>query len=139
MKYHRQKTEYTCGIACMQMLTGLSERKLMKLLKPTKKRGTENKAFTETAKKLKLSYVVRRNSNWETLKRLHKRYKIIVCYWIEEEKTGHYAVVKTVGKDIVLMDPYYGPNFKLSKQKFMKKWYGLEEKRWLFGLHQKSQ
>lgn len=135
MKYQHQNRDYTCGIACMQMLTGLSEQKLIKLMKPTKKRGTENKAFPELAEKFRLNYIVERNSDWEILKNLHKHgYKLIICYWIKEEKTGHYAVVKNISKGITLMDPYYGPNLKMSKQKFMSKWHGLEEKRWLFGI-----
>lgn len=135
MKYQHQNTDYTCGIACMQMLTGISEQKLIKLMKPNKKTGTMNKAFPELAEKFRLNYIVERNSDWDILKNLHKHgYKLIVCYWIAEEKTGHYAVVKSVGTGITLMDPYYGAHLKLSKKDFVKKWYGTEEKRWLFGI-----
>lgn len=141
MKYYKQRTGYTCGVACARMVLHAvgrktSRDKLIKMLRPTKETGTHNHAFPRVAEKLKLSYVVGRDSSWQELRRIFNAgYVIIVCYWLEDEKTGHYAVIKSVNNDgVVLMDPWYGPMHKVSKSWFLRNWHGTQEKRWFFGI-----
>lgn len=141
MKYYKQRTGYTCGIACARMVLHAvgrktSRDKLIWMMKPTRKTGTHNHMFPRVAEKLKLSYVVVRNSSWQDLRKaFNSGFVIIVCYWLEDDKTGHYAVLKKINKnDIVLMDPWYGPEHKVSRAWFLKNWHGTQEMRWFFGV-----
>lgn len=143
--YFKQGVDWTCGAASMRMVLASfgirkSEKEIVGMLGTNKTRGTKNKAFSALAEKLKLSYAVKRNSSLVDLKFfLGRGYKIIICYFILEEKTGHYAVVSKISRDkIHLLDPIYGEEHTLSLKEFVKIWKNNpkydNEKGWFIGI-----
>lgn len=129
IQYFKQETIWTCGAAAMRMaLSGLgirrSEKQVIKLLKTNKIRGTWTKNFIDAAEKLKLNYVFGNSSGLNELNKLLKeRYKIIICYYIKEDRVDHYAVVDRITEDyIYLLDPWYGEEYKLKIRDFDKNW-----------------
>ncbi len=139
MKYFKQSADWTCGPACMHMVLASfgirkSEKALARLMHSNKRIGTKNYEFPALCEKLKLSYVVRRNGSIGEIKEFLPWCKVIVCYWLPDEKTGHYAVVKKIGKRIHLIDPWLGSNHSLSIAYFSKHWYGKEDRRWFIAI-----
>ena len=144
-KFYKQETNWTCGPAVARMLfesVGIkkSEKEFIKPLKSNKIRGTYHENFPALAEEFKLDYVVNRNSSIDDLKFfLNNNYIVMVCYFIPEEKTDHYSIVKDIDSSFVYFyDPYYGENHKLSLKDFEKNWkfytkYS-KEKRWFFGV-----
>ncbi len=129
----------------MRMVLGavgikMTEKKIAALMETTKKHGTWNKSFPELAEKMKLSYIVARNSSIRELKSIKKQgYLIIVGYFHKPENMGHYAVVKKIsGKTIYLFDPFEGFSHYYFLEEFDKIWRndpkGDNEKRWFFGV-----
>jgi predicted double-glycine peptidase len=148
-KYHRQKTDFSCGPACMKMaLESLgikfSERTLMKLMKTEPKKGTKNKVFPALAAKLGLDCFVKEKSSIpELIKKTGEGYRIIVGVYIKEEKLGHYAVLKKIdAKKVHLLDPYFGPNVSYSYAAFLKMWRNSpkedNKKRWFAGIRKRQ-
>lgn len=145
IKYFKQETNYTCGAAAMRMTLSKfginkSEKQVCKHLGTNKVRGTWNKSFPEFAEKMKLNYIVRRNSNIKELKKAFlEGFAVIVCYYIPKDKVDHYAVVKKINnQSIILMDSYYGDNLIIKINDFLKNWNSDsrwdKEKRWFFGV-----
>ncbi len=140
MIYFKQSSDWTCGPACMRMVLhsfGIkkSDTQLIKLMHSNKLRGTLNREFPALCEKLRLSYVVRRNGSVGEIKEFLPWCKIIVCYWLPDEKTGHYAVVRKINKNrIYLIDPWFGPNHSLPLSYFNRNWRGKEEKRWFIAI-----
>jgi ABC-type bacteriocin/lantibiotic exporter with double-glycine peptidase domain len=128
--YFKQQTIYTCGPTVMKMVLaslGLrySERELAKLMETTEERGTSNAAFPRLAEKLKRSYHVERNAKLETLRTFHQQqWRIIVALYIPDEKEGHYAVVRAIGKDVLtFLDPAFGPSHRINTETFLTTWH----------------
>ena len=143
MKYYKQKEEHTCGAACVRMIleeagTKKSENEIINLLGTNKKEGTRNKSFSIAAEKLNLNYITGKNVSFKKLKELLKKgYKLITCYFLVSEDSGHYAVIKKIDKKyIYLLDPWFGPKTKYSLRYFRTVWRGKlnKEKAWFFGI-----
>lgn len=149
IKYYKQEQEHTCGAAAMRMVLeslGIkkSEKELISLLKTNTKVGTWHYQMSALAEKYKLNYVVNRNASIKELKEfLKNKYLIIVCYYLVEEKTAHYAVVSDIDdKNIYLHDPWLGANHKLSLSYFRKNWVSdkiyEKEQKWFIGIKKAS-
>lgn len=143
MKYYKQKEEHTCGAASFRMILeeiGIkkSEEEIIKLLKTNEKEGTRNQAFLNAANKLKLNFITGKNISFKKLKELIKKgYRILTCYFLVEEDSGHYAVIRKIdNKHIYLLDPWFGPKTKYSLRHFRNVWRGKinKEKAWFFGV-----
>jgi predicted double-glycine peptidase len=143
--YHKQETNYTCGAAAMRMVLeyfGIkkSEKQIVNLLGTNKVRGTWIKNFPSLAERLKLNYIVKRNSRIEDLKEYQKKgYQIIICYLIPKDKVDHYSVLKKIdSKNIYFFDPWYGAEHKLPLNYFKKIWYSdkryEKEKAWFIAI-----
>lgn len=145
LPFYYQQTDYTCGAACMRMLLAAkgikkSETQLARQLKTSKRSGTWAHQFPQVAEKYRLTYIVVRKGTIKELKELSKGgYCILVCYFIKEEDTGHYALVKSITKThITLFDPWYGPDQRFTLKKFTKIWKNDEEKQWFFAIKLKE-
>ena len=145
IKYFKQETKYTCGAASMRIVLASlgfikTEKQVSKLLKTNTVRGTWHESFSNLAEKLRLNYVVGRGSTIIELKKtINNKYIIIICYFIPKENVDHYAVIKKINNNyIVLADPFYGDNHKLPLKKFVKNWKSDSkwdnEKRWFIGI-----
>lgn len=140
LPYYKQSKDWTCGPACMRMVLASfgirkSEAAVAKLLCVSKVSGTKHKKFAELSEKLKLSYVVRRKGSVEEIKEFLPWCKIIVCYWLPDEKSGHNAVVRKISsKRIYLFDPWFGRNYSLPLSYFNKNWRCRQDKRWFIAI-----
>ena len=144
---YKQETGWSCGAASMRMVLSAlgvkkTEKEIIRLLKTNPIRGTWHKYFSKTAEKFKFNYITgRRTSTLRQLKNLMKQgYIVVVSYYLKDEKTGHYAIVKKIdSKYIRLLDPWYGKNTKYTLLYFKKHWHDLmkkydKERRWFFAV-----
>ncbi len=149
LPYYKQETNYTCGPASLRMVMAYlgysyEESELRKMLKTTKVWGTLHKNIVKAAEKHKLSYVVKRNTSIEELKKSLKKKKVaIVCYMIPQGNIYHYAVVRKIGsKYIYLHDPYLGPDCKYLIEDFIEVWKSDPkhegDERWFFAIETKG-
>lgn len=117
-----------------------TEKQVSRLMGTNKVSGTDNKDFPTVAERYKLSYVVRRHSNWEDIKHyLKEGFTIIVGFFSPHEQRDHYAVVKKIdSKHIWLWDPRVGPNNKYALTYFMEIWRKEQtydkDHAWMFGV-----
>lgn len=137
---YRQKKDYTCGPACMKVVLdyfGIKKEinELVKELKTTKKRGTDNAKMIEVIKKNKLKYVVKANSRLADIERFLKDYLVVVGYFIPYYQESHYAIVKKIDAEkIYFHDTWFGSNHQYKISYFLKNWWDEEEKRWLLAI-----
>ena len=143
--YYEQETNYTCGPACMRMVLeslGIkkSERKLVKLMKANKVRGTWPAEFPKAAEKFQLNYIVSRNSTIKQLiKAREEGYVIILCYFFPQYGLDHYSILKRItSKHIYFWDPLIGEDHRYDLKYFKEVWYSDpkfdDEKAWFFGV-----
>jgi len=141
--YYRQETAYTCGAASLRMVLesfGIrrSEKALAKLLRASKVSGVSEKRFPEIVEKFRLDYFVSHEGSFKELVAFFRKgFVLVVCYLDRKENVGHYAVIENVNyRSISLLDPWYGPGYKFSRDDFMKLWKtALEnDKRWFIAV-----
>jgi predicted double-glycine peptidase len=143
--FHKQETSYTCGAASLRMALeksgiSLSEKKVAKLLKTNKVRGSWTKNFPFVAECFSLNYIVCRNSSVEDLKQAqNKGYAIIVLYLYPPEKVDHYSIIRKFDKNyIYFWDPWFGPDHKYTNAYFRKIWSSdpkyEDQKKWFIGI-----
>jgi predicted double-glycine peptidase len=143
--YFKQEKPYTCGAASTRMvLSSLginkSEMEVENELRTNNIRGTWTYSFAKLLKKYNLTFVEKSNFNINELKKLlEDGYKIIVCFFTEDTKEDHYSVVKKIDdKDIYFLDPFFGPEHKLSLEYFDKVWHSdhrfEDVKKWLIAV-----
>lgn len=130
IQYFKQQTNYSCGAAVVRsILASLnvkkSEKEISRLLFTNKQRGTYTKNLINLIKELKLKYKTKSNSSISELKKfLNQDYLIILLYYLEKDKTDHYAIIKNISKDkIYLLDPYLGPDTSYKITEFNKIWH----------------
>lgn len=129
MKYYRQSKDYTCGPAVARMVlnhheTKLSESYLSKLLDTTKNSGTRISRLIMIFRNFGLTCKMYKNSNIGQLKLKLTNNHVIVNYYLDEWKEGHYAIVKKVTKSkIYLIDPWFGSKHYLDIEYFNDHWY----------------
>lgn len=101
-----------------------SEKQLVKSLETNKIVGTWEFELPKLAEKYRLTYLVERNGTIEDLQRcLEEGFKIIVCYYIIQERTAHYSVIHRIeSENIYLYDPWFGPDHRLQLVYFKKVW-----------------
>ncbi len=150
IRFFRQSTDWTCGPAALRIaLSALgistSEKALSRLMHTARSTGTKNNAFISVAKKFGLNARWHDHANLSHLSRLMARgFAVIVGYYLEKEKEGHYAVVKKItAKSVFLFDPLLGPRTRYPRRTFLRVWKnnpaGLDrKKRWFVALRQKS-
>ncbi|HLC22691.1 MAG TPA: cysteine peptidase family C39 domain-containing protein [Candidatus Nanoarchaeia archaeon] len=146
--YYRQRYVYTCGPAVMRMALGAlgikrTEDQLARLLNTGTRVGTPNRRFPRVLERFKLSYTVHRRAKFSQLVRHFRNNDIIiVCYFYEPEKVGHFAVVKDISKTrIMLLDPIVGPDMSYRQIDFHRMWKKTgtfdNEKGWFIAIHKK--
>jgi len=145
--YYQQKT-WTCGAAAMRMAletVGIkrTEKQLVNLLRTDKVGWTRNRDMAHLVERLKLSYLVHRKGTLKELEDLlKKKYIIIVCYYYELDKVGHFGVVTKIdARYVYVHDPAEGPNIKYMRPHFSRLWYSTKtfekEKGWYIAVKKK--
>lgn len=129
MKYYRQSKDYTSGPAVARMVlkhhdTVLSESYLTKLLDTTKDYGTRILRLIMILRNFGLTCKLYKNSTIGQIKQKLPNNHVIVNYFLEDRKEGHYALVKKVTKNkIYLIDPRYGSKHFLEIEYFNDHWH----------------
>lgn len=143
-----QQTEHTCGPAAMRMvlkaLLGREEPEevLAARLGTEPVRGTWHHELASFAEREGLRWRIRRGrSSLDDLEELlDAGHVVVVCYWIPEDRTDHYALVQRVTEDHVeLIDPWYGPHHRLPRDEFDRNWrsdrcFPLRQDRWMMAI-----
>lgn len=129
--HHFQKTDHTCGPASLRMVfdslwgATLPEAELADWLATDIDTGTRQRTIEGLVRRFGLSA---RSSHTETTiddlrELLRCGHVIMVLYHLEAETTDHYAVVKRITDDeVVLNDPWLGPDVCLTTEDFEAMW-----------------
>lgn len=131
LKLFKQSKGY-CGPASLKMILSTyginkSENYLAKLTKANRKKGCSENNIIKAAKKLGFK-AVKQKSSIKRLRKLVKRFSIIVG-WTSPEEGGHYSVVVGFEKDkIILADPHFGKIKRHNIRWFEGKWAELAKK-----------
>lgn len=151
--YYRQKRDYFCGAASLQMLMSFfgkfkSQKELAKMtgltLTEIKKNGINNEKMIEAARNSKFFVYVNSKSNLEEIKYyINLKLPVLVNYIEPSDDQGHFAVISGYNrftKSLTLNDPWNGKNFKLDETVFLARWHSGFEKHghWLMIISKKS-
>jgi ABC-type bacteriocin/lantibiotic exporter with double-glycine peptidase domain len=143
--YFKQEAEWTCGAAVMRMVLASfgihkTEKQLISSLETNKQIGTWEFELPKLAEKYKLTYFVERNGTIANLRRyLKDGFRIIVCYYIIQDREAHFAVLHKINtKYIFLHDPWFGKDHKFELPYFRKVWESdpvhEKDKRWFIAI-----
>ncbi len=128
LPYFHQRTDHTCGPACLKMIFAffglkLSEKKIVELTK-TNFAGTNHAPIIKTARKEGFYCYVHDNSTINQIKHfIELDLPIIINYIEPSDNEGHYAIIVGYKKNsLVFDDPWNGRNFILPNKKFEKRW-----------------
>jgi len=135
-----QETLYAsrCGPASLKIVLGyyginLSEKKLVRLTRTTRKIGTDDKGIASVAQFLGFKVGIKDKSTFDDIEKWLKRGIPVIVNWFtrgradysnSEVADGHYSVVVGLDdKHIYLQDPEIGELRKIKKDDFMKVWF----------------
>ncbi|VVB73649.1 Peptidase C39 family protein [uncultured archaeon] len=129
MPYFHQKTDYTCGPACLKMVLkflgmGASEGALAKKANTVPQTGTNHIGLVKAAEDFHLKCYPHENSSISQIKKAVDNDTPPIIHFIEpSEEESHYAVV--VGYDskgLIFNDPWNGRKFKMGFEDFKQRW-----------------
>ena len=139
LKFARQRTNYYCGPAIIQMILAafgvrITQLQAAKLAKTDKLKGRATGSETGTSIKNMLAVLrsynlLVRASNHRSIsdikKALHRDAIVIVCYRERHYGWGHYSIVLGFrGQTIHLLDPDEGPaGIYMSVSEFQSRWH----------------
>lgn len=141
IKHYYQKNDYSCGPVSLKMLLEYygkkySIKKLSELSRTSKKTGTTHKNLVLALKESGFnSKVKNKGTIKELIQYLDKNIPLLINYYHEIEKCGHYAVLYGYDKKrklLFIADPVLGKNFKISCAKFESLWHNQNKtsKKW---------
>jgi ketosteroid isomerase-like protein len=131
--HHFQRTDYTCGPATFKMLLeavwGLEvdEASLARRMRTNERIGTRQRTMTRFVQSLGLeAHEQHTDTTLDDVRQLmHDGHIVLVCYWLPDEDTDHYALVLEAGADhVILHDPWYGADQRLARSDFEARWHG---------------
>ncbi len=130
IRYYKQKKDFTCGPACLQMVFNFFGKKLKqqyisKLANTTHKNGTRNKEMVSVAKKEGFYCYVRENGKLNQLKYFINRGLPVIIEYIEPSNNDiHFSVVTGYSDgNIIMNDPWNGKDFIFDSRKFSRRWH----------------
>ncbi|MFA6909441.1 MAG: cysteine peptidase family C39 domain-containing protein [Patescibacteria group bacterium] len=126
--YYKQKNAYFCGPAVMQMILAYygirtTQTALARRMRTNTRRGTTYRMMIATARRYGLRLTTNRRGTLRQLKRESSLYPTCVEYAERDNNEAHYAIIKVVQKDrIILYDPYFGKDYILPRSEFLARW-----------------
>lgn len=129
--FFRQKTEYSCGPACLRMMfayhhTRVGEEVISESAGTNPRTGTARAAMLRAARMH--GFVCRMSSNgtWsDVLQSLKEGMPVLINYREPSKEEGHYALVTGIRGDRVLLnDPWNGHPFSLPINELKRRWLG---------------
>jgi predicted double-glycine peptidase len=129
--YHKQQNDYYCGPTTVQMILGAhgikqSQQALAKTMGTEPYSGTGRRALAKPLRGNGFRVRMKIHASTEEIRRLIREgWSVIVNYIEPEENIGHYALVTDVTPTHVVMhDPTHGPNFRIPRHSFLRRWRG---------------
>lgn len=149
LPHHYQETDVTCGPAAIKMaldaLLGVKvdEETLAVHLGTNDAIGTRQRVIERFIERVGLEGEVRHTTTRiaDLREALRSGQVVLVCYFMSEEETDHYALVVDMTADhIVLHDPWYGPNIHWPLDVFDAHWFAdpavpKRQSRWMLAIH----
>jgi len=128
--YFKQDTVYTCGPSALQMVLAYygmrqSETKLAEQLKTNSLQGTSIKDMLEVARQYDFYVYMNNDATLGEIAYLITAFRApsIIRYLEKQNNEDHYAVVVGVSDhEVILNDPWQGPNTRLTRKEFEKRW-----------------
>lgn len=142
--YHKQETSYTCGPSCVKMVLNyfkknISEKRLADLEKSMPKSGTSHMHMIKCINKLNFFCFVHDKASIHSIKHFIKLKLPVIVNYINPK--GHYALITGYDKNnLILNDPHYGKNYKISFNKFERLWISGDHhyKEWILVINKKE-
>ena len=142
--YYEQKTDYTCGPACLKMVfehlgQKTTKRELAAFMNTTSEAGTHTDEMPRAARAHGLSAFTKKGASVEDIKDFIRRgIPVIVDYVEPEAEDRHFAVA--IGFDdetLVLNDPWHGEGFRLQIGEFERRWADLRNRyqKWFMAVY----
>ena len=147
IKPRRQLTDYTCGPASLRTVLkffgkNAYEKPMIKYAKINSNYGTSHTQMRKLARKYKFSCYTKENAGIKDIEHwIDKKVPVIVDYqdWgANNGRNGHYAVVIGYNKKfLTIADPanydygdrrHYAGVKRISKKKFLKRWWDIDGK-----------
>lgn len=122
--FRRQQRDYWCGPASVQMLLAanghqVSQVTLASHMYTNVRAGTSRRHLVRGLRTFGLAVGMTRAG---TLARLAQHLPVIVNYQASDGE-DHYAVIlRVTSSHVVMHDPWYGPNYKLTRAAFCQRW-----------------
>ena len=138
--YFKQEVDYFCGPASLQMAFAffgktISQTEIASQAGTTKEEGTDNDKLVKVAQEAGFRVSTKELAALEDIQSyLTQNIPVIVNFIEPTDEEGHYAVVVGIDdKDIILNDPWNGPNFSIPKADFVNRWHSTNNQhtRWL--------
>jgi ABC-type bacteriocin/lantibiotic exporter with double-glycine peptidase domain len=131
--YFPQENEHTCGPAVVQMTLAsfgiqVEQTTLDEKLETPREadKGTDTKMMIQVLKEYGLAVIEKQPANLSDVQdALTQNAVVIICYTEPDLDFGHYAILSEVADDYVVLvdpDPDHGPNFKMPREEFEKRW-----------------
>ena len=138
--YVRQNADYLCGPACIEMLVRwrggeANQNEIAKLVQAAPDHWTDNDLLAAAAQKLGVRASAHDGSSIQEIRdAIYRGAPVVVNYIEQEAGDGHFAVVIGYdGDELILHDPWHGPDFRIAADDFASRWYGADGKhtRWI--------
>lgn len=127
--FFKQKNSFYCGPAVLQMIfayfgTIISQDRLARAMRTTKKRGTLRKQLMRAATYSGLKVRAKHQATIADITRYLRRGVPVVVNYIEpSDDEGHYAIVVGAERsNLMLNDPHNGKGFQIRVEEFRSRW-----------------
>lgn len=128
--YFKQDTIYTCGPTALQMVLAYygmrqSEMTLSEQLRTTSDKGTSIQHMLDVARQNDFYVYMNNEATLGEISYLLTTFRApsIIRYLEKEYNEDHYAVVVGLSdNEVLLNDPWHGPETRLSRTEFEKRW-----------------
>ena len=150
LPYYKQKTPYTCALACFRMVLEsvgkkYNEYELAAMINFDYNRGISMPMMANFCKLIGLKYILNYQSDLKELSDLLNKgiYPIVlinpgILYLSFESKHVHFIVVKHLAEESILInDPdreFGGENKEVNLKRFLDAWKGAKNHRWLLAI-----
>lgn len=129
--YYKQQNDYYCGPTTVQMILGAygikeSQKALAQSMGTAPYQGTGRRALAKPLRGNGLQVRMKIHATMEELRHLVRDgWSIIVNYIEPDEDISHYALVTDITPThIILHDPTHGPDYRLARDTFVRRWRG---------------
>ncbi|MEW5937222.1 MAG: peptidase C39 family protein [Candidatus Thermoplasmatota archaeon] len=128
--YYEQKLHYTCGPASLKMVleylgTEAHRDILRRIAESDEHVGTNYRGMIRAVRYHGHRCFVRKNASPRDMHYfLRMNLPVVINWYIDAEKTGHFSVVVGLSKGyITINDPAHGPRVRMKLERFLEVWH----------------